>query len=301
MKNAVAICCLQLSLAALPVSALDGEMYWLKDACSADRSWCLEWARIRRDDGRLDVCCRPAGAAALTIVDSAGYRYPQEARADGSSGSGDRRVTFRLPISGGPYALHDAAGAPVVPRIVLDRDRSSLGSSRLSHLRDAATIDVRDHWGGLGQPRQRRVHLSREPDGGFAGRDTTLLRRGAAPGRSVAARDVRLTADQARLLLDALVASPVFFGKYEPALGLDNYPHIEIEIWTGDADGPSRFVTESVGPDHAPWKYGTGSTPFVVPAAHPGRALRYLYSVIEGTPRPELFAGLEPAPRAEPR
>jgi hypothetical protein len=171
----------------------------------------------------------------------------------------------------------------------------------LGHLRDAATIDVRDHWGGLGRPRQRRVHLSRNPDGGFAGRDTTLLRQRPSSGTSVAARDVRLTAAQAQLLLEALVASPVFFGKYEPALALDDYPRIEIEIVTGDADRPSRFITESVGPDHAPWKYGDKSTPFVVPAAHPGRALRYLYSVIDGTPRPELFAGLEPAPRAAPR
>jgi ankyrin repeat protein len=294
--------------------------YWQERACSKDYRWCAEWVRLR-GDGRLEVRCEWRGDRAskasddgnrqIYLTDEAGRRYDHVATSGAAAfgaigdvlqpGEVGGTFTFPGPAAGAQrFTLRDDANGLEIPAIVLDATRrSSIDASRalLGHLLSADAIDVRDRWNGMGRPRDRRVQLSRDADGGFSGVETTGEReRARNPGTTTTERrTIRLTKEQARLFLETLVGSAAVGGTYRPRMTLDNYPHLEIEIRA--AAGSSTFSTRSVGADHTPWALDTGGRTLVVPSSHPGRALRFLRSVADGKPAPELAEEPDEAPR----
>jgi ankyrin repeat protein len=294
--------------------------YWQDRACSRDYGWCAEWIRLL-DDGRLEVRCLWRGDRAnkdsddrnreIYLVDDGGRRYDHVATSGAAAFGATGDVLQRSEVAGtfvfpGPaagarrFTLRDDANGLQIPAIVLDAERrSSIDASRalLGHLLSADAIDVRDRWNGMGRPRERRVQLSRDADGGLSGAETVGEReRARNPGATPTdPRAIRLSKEQARLFLETLVDSAATGGTYRPQMTLDNYPHLDIEIRT--AAGSSTFSTRSVGVDHTPWELQTGGRTLVVPSSHPGRALRFLRSVADGKPEPELLRPLDEAPR----
>jgi hypothetical protein len=281
--------------------------YWQEPACSADYRWCVEWVRLR-DDGRMEMRCAwsadrarqtaQADARRIVLLDEAGRRSdPVPPSGTAAPGAGERDVrtsfTFPGPAAGARrFTLRDETNGIAIPEIVLDPTRrSSSDASRalLGGLLAADAIEVDDRWNGLGRPRDRRLQLSRDADGGFTGRETIGGREAERNGGTTPPepRTVRLTKEQARQFLETLVGSAAIGGTYRPRIVLDSSPHLEIRVGTGERSW--TFSSESVGTDHAPWALLTDGRSLVVPSSHPGRALRFLRSVVDGTPEPALL------------
>jgi ankyrin repeat protein len=295
---------------AAPVEAAAAAVtYWQERACAPQRRWCVPWVRL--DGERMEVACEwrdPWAATAslegnpkLYLLDPSGQRYDHTATS-GAAAYGMSALergevvkgSFFFPRPGAGvhrFTLHDDERGLTVSGIELALARSS--SADVSHrvlgrLADADTITISRAAVGWGGSTEQSILLSRAGDG-FAGElrsdDLPWRRHRPSPSPPAAPRALRLSAREAALFLDTLAESALFHGEYRPAMFyLDHYPSTRIDVAVKGAT--ISFASESQGEDQVPWQVTVDGRSWIVPSAHPARALRLVEAIAQGDPPP---------------